>query len=166
MKKFTWKSGIQYPTISFSPALENGIYLTEVEFGGNGDSGIGIVRDSYSLNSQGNPYEGTNCQHMATFGGYNYSGGQGCVSYKGNKTEGNSYYSENQTVKLEYDSGKGTLILFINGTQQPVFVSGIREKVRFILSLWTSCGNCTIKSLKKLSAPTSVQMSNGNAVQW
>ncbi|KAA6366825.1 MAG: hypothetical protein EZS28_037648 [Streblomastix strix] len=165
-KKLTWKSGIQYPTISFSPALDIGIYSTEVEFGGNGDSGIGIVRDSYTINSEENPYSGTNCQHMATFGGYSYSGGAGCINYKGAQNSGNTSYSGNQTVKLEYDSGKGTLILFINGTQQPVFVSGIREKVRFILSLYNSCGNCTIKSLKKLSAQTSVQMSNGKAVQW
>ncbi|KAA6357521.1 MAG: hypothetical protein EZS28_046952, partial [Streblomastix strix] len=65
------------------PALDIGIYSTEVEFGGNGDSGIGIVRDSYSINPSDSPYEGTNCQHMATFGGYAYSGGAGCVSYKG-----------------------------------------------------------------------------------
>ncbi|KAA6358473.1 MAG: hypothetical protein EZS28_046000 [Streblomastix strix] len=161
------KSGCHYSPISLSQTLDNGIYQIEFQFSNNGrDAGIGIVRDSYSINSGEDSYRGTNCQHMATFGGQQYNGGDGCVCYKGNKTEGNKPYQDGQNVRLEYDSGKGTLILFINNEQQPVFVSGIKEKVKFVLGIYNNDRTCTIKSLKKLSAPTSVQMSNGQAVQW
>ncbi|KAA6367790.1 MAG: hypothetical protein EZS28_036683, partial [Streblomastix strix] len=58
-----------------------------------------------------------------------YSGG---VNHKEQDTYGNSSFKENQSLRLEFDSDKGTLVLFIGDVQQPVYISGIKEKVRFI----------------------------------
>ncbi|KAA6355547.1 MAG: hypothetical protein EZS28_048926, partial [Streblomastix strix] len=55
------------------------------------------------------------------------------VWYKGKGTDGNARFDNNQILRLEFDSFKGTLILFIDNIQQPVYFSGIKEKVRFVV---------------------------------
>ncbi|KAA6392015.1 MAG: hypothetical protein EZS28_012458 [Streblomastix strix] len=166
-KKINKISGYSYAPISLTQTLEKGIFQIELEFSNGGsDSGIGIVRDSYSIPSGGEPFVGINCQHMATFGGGGYNGGAGSVSYKGSSVSGNKSYSDNQKVMMEYDSGKCTLTLFINNEQQPVYVSGIKEKVKFVLGMYSTGRTCIIKSLKKVSAPTAIHLSNEKAVQW
>ncbi|KAA6374447.1 MAG: hypothetical protein EZS28_030023, partial [Streblomastix strix] len=61
---------------------------------------------------------------------------------------------------------KGTLILFIDNVQQPVYFSGLKEKVRFIIYMNQDGSSCTIPSLKKLISPTSKQVVNEVAIQW
>ncbi|KAA6318172.1 MAG: hypothetical protein EZS28_054982, partial [Streblomastix strix] len=55
------------------------------------------------------------------------------VFYKGKGTNGNEKFKDNQILRLEFNSFKGTLILFIDNVQQPVYFYGIKEKVRFIV---------------------------------
>lgn len=57
----------------------------------------------------------------------------GEVGYNGIRTNGNQGFIKNQIIRLEFDSFKGTLIFFLDGVQQPVYISGIKEKVRFIV---------------------------------
>ncbi|KAA6363052.1 MAG: hypothetical protein EZS28_041422, partial [Streblomastix strix] len=64
------------------------------------------------------------------------------------------------------DSEKGTLIFFVDGVQQPVYISGIKEKVRFFICMYYAGTSCTIRSLKKLSSPTSGHVPNEKAIQW
>ncbi|KAA6361388.1 MAG: hypothetical protein EZS28_043086, partial [Streblomastix strix] len=73
----------------------------------------------------------------------------------------------NQRIKQQFDSEKGTLIFFVDGVQQPVYVRGINEKVRFVVGFGNiGLGSCTIRSLKKLAAPTTVHFPNEQAVKW
>ncbi|KAA6399992.1 MAG: hypothetical protein EZS28_004478, partial [Streblomastix strix] len=90
----------------------------------------------------------------------------GTVWYKGKQTIGNIPFINNQTVTLEFDSEKGTLFFFVGGAQQPVCITGIKEKIRFIIFMHFGGSICTIGSLKKLEAPTSVQIANKKAIQW
>ncbi|KAA6310684.1 MAG: hypothetical protein EZS28_056267, partial [Streblomastix strix] len=60
----------------------------------------------------------------------------------------------------------GTLIFFLAGTQQPVYISGIKEKVRFIICMYYANSYCIIRSLKKLAAPTTGHVANEKVVQW
>ncbi|KAA6367144.1 MAG: hypothetical protein EZS28_037329, partial [Streblomastix strix] len=55
---------------------------------------------------------------------------------------------------------------FIDNVQQPVYISGINEKVRFIFHIGGNYSSCLIRSLKKLEAPTSVNIENEKTVQW
>ncbi|KAA6373601.1 MAG: hypothetical protein EZS28_030872, partial [Streblomastix strix] len=73
---------------------------------------------------------------------------------------------DKQILRLEFDSFKGTLILFIDNVQQPVYFSGIKEKVRFIVYMHSAGSSCTILSLKQLISPTSKHIANQYAVQW
>ncbi|KAA6384997.1 MAG: hypothetical protein EZS28_019477, partial [Streblomastix strix] len=84
----------------------------------------------------------------------------------GVRASGNQGFDNNEIVRLEFDSEKGTLTFFLNNVQQPVYISGIKEKVRFVFALANSNETCVIRSLKKLAAATAVHVANEKAVQW
>ncbi|KAA6384461.1 MAG: hypothetical protein EZS28_020012 [Streblomastix strix] len=91
----------------------------------------------------------------------------GRVFVKGrNYADGNAAFSNNQILKIEFDSGKGTLHLFVDGAQQPNYISGINEKVRFVIFMVYSGSTCILRSLKKLSTPTIGHLPNEKALQW
>ncbi|KAA6364378.1 MAG: hypothetical protein EZS28_040095, partial [Streblomastix strix] len=119
-----------WSTISLVQALDNGIWTVEALFQ-NTDryAVIGIVRDSYDIPANAWYSVKPHTDHIAAFCGKN------CdypVWYKYQGTYGNAEVHDNQILRLEFDSFKGTLILFIDNVQQPVYFSGIKEKVRFI----------------------------------
>ncbi|KAA6391887.1 MAG: hypothetical protein EZS28_012588 [Streblomastix strix] len=137
----------------------------EVEFSNAGTIGaIGIVRDSYNKSTGVHPNVYPHNQHMVSYGMRNF--GNGKVFYQGNGTQGNIAYKDNQKIKAEFDSEKGTLIFAVDGIQQPVYMSGINEKVRFIIYLCYNGQSCTIRSLKKLITPTLGHVKNEQAVLW
>ncbi|KAA6375318.1 MAG: hypothetical protein EZS28_029155 [Streblomastix strix] len=134
MKKISKKND-KWTTVSLTQILENA---------------IGIVRDTYNIPANAHPYDDPHCQHMVSYGMRGYYNRNGAVNYKGNGTEGNILYKDNQKIKAEFDSEKGTVIFSVDGVQQPVYVRGINEKVRFF----------------KLIAPTTKHVANEIAVQW
>ncbi|KAA6321072.1 MAG: hypothetical protein EZS28_054602, partial [Streblomastix strix] len=75
-------------------------------------------------------------------------------------------FDNNEIVRLEFDSEKGTLTFFLNDVQQPVYISGIKEKVRFVFALRGQNETCIIHSLKKLEAATAGHVANEKTVQW
>ncbi|KAA6355005.1 MAG: hypothetical protein EZS28_049468, partial [Streblomastix strix] len=147
MKKIS-KKNIKWTTVSLTQILENGIWQMEAEFN-NSDN----VADR---------------NHMVSYGmsGFGYEWGDGAVYYKGNRTKRNIAYKDNQKIKAEFDSEKGTVIFSVNGVQQPVYVRGINEKVRFFIYMFYTQASCTIRSLKKLIAPTTKHVANEKVVQW
>ncbi|KAA6401380.1 MAG: hypothetical protein EZS28_003091 [Streblomastix strix] len=152
-----------YCTISLVQVLNNGIWSLEAMFQ-NSElyiSAIGIVRDSYDIPARAAYCYQPHTDHIAAFcGGDGYP-----VYYKEQGTYGNDKFKDNQILRLEFDSFKGTLILFIDNVQQPVYFSGIKEKVRFIIYMNQDGSSCTIPSLKKLISPTSKQVVNEVAIQ-
>ncbi|KAA6358601.1 MAG: hypothetical protein EZS28_045872 [Streblomastix strix] len=164
MKKIS-KTQQKNNCISLSQVLENGVYSVEAVFENtdNNWNGVGIVQDSYNIPDDSRPDQSPGQAHMAVYGVQIFSGNTWC---KGNRTDGNAKFQNNQIIKMEYDSEKGTLIFFLDNIQQPVYITGIKEKVRFMIYLYNSGSSCTIRSLKKLAAPTSVYMPNEKAVLW
>ncbi|KAA6361427.1 MAG: hypothetical protein EZS28_043046, partial [Streblomastix strix] len=158
MKKIRKKNYKQI-TVSLTQILENGIWQMEAEFSNSQNiAAIGIVRDTYNIPTNTHPYDDPHCDHIVSYGMSRYYHGNGKVFYKENGTSGNIAYKDNQKIKAEFDSEKGTVIFSVDGIQQPVYVRGINEKVRFF--------SCTIRSLKKLIAPTTKHVANEIAVQW
>ncbi|KAA6371491.1 MAG: hypothetical protein EZS28_032983 [Streblomastix strix] len=82
------------------------------------------------------------------------------------KTVGNKGYSDNQIIKAEYNSEEGTVIFSVDGVQQPVYITGIKEKVRFAIWMFFDRNSFTIRSLKKLTTPTTGHVANEKAVHW
>ncbi|KAA6376213.1 MAG: hypothetical protein EZS28_028264 [Streblomastix strix] len=163
-KKKIIKKLYKWNTISLSQVLEDGIWEMESEFANDKHAAIGIVRDSHNLVVGKAAIESPNDQHTAIL--YNQSWGSGYVHCKGNNTPGKTGFKGNQKVKQQFDQGKGTLIFFIDGIQQPVYITGIKEKVRFIVSWYYANQSCIIHSLKKLAEPTTSHVANEVAVQW
>ncbi|KAA6366288.1 MAG: hypothetical protein EZS28_038185, partial [Streblomastix strix] len=97
-------------------------------------------------------------QHVAI---YSDAVRPGNVYYKGNVKAGNTgYNSESQIIRAEYNSNTGTLIFSFNGTQQPVHIAGIKEKVRFVIQLYAASDYCIIRSFKKLAESTTGPIDN------
>ncbi|KAA6368529.1 MAG: hypothetical protein EZS28_035945, partial [Streblomastix strix] len=137
----------------------------EFENGGGNTSALGIVRDTYTIPAGDvDPSQPPHAQHIAFYEGQWWAGGR--VYNKGAHVGNNTRFNDNQKVILEYDSYKGTLMFFVGGKQQPDYISGIKEKVRFIVFLYLAGSSCLIRSLKKLAAPTSGHVANEQAVQW
>ncbi|KAA6358124.1 MAG: hypothetical protein EZS28_046349 [Streblomastix strix] len=152
-------------TISLVQVLENGIWSIEALFQITGGFSIalGIVRDSYDIPAKTHYWNKSHTNHIGIFDG---KSNEIPVYHKGQGTYGNGSFKDNQILRLEFDSFKGTLILFIDNVQQPVYFSGIKEKVRFIIYMYSAGCSCTIRSLKQLIAPTSRHVQNEVAVQW
>ncbi|KAA6377537.1 MAG: hypothetical protein EZS28_026935 [Streblomastix strix] len=166
MKKISKKNN-NNTSVSLTQILENGIWQMEAEFSNSDNvAAIGIVRDTYNIPAKAHPCDTPHCQHMVSYGMSGFRFGDGAVYYKENGTEGNIAYKDNQKIKAEYDSEKGTVIFSVDGVQQPVYVRGINEKVRFIIYICYPQASCTIRSLKKLIAPTTKHVANEIAVQW
>ncbi|KAA6383659.1 MAG: hypothetical protein EZS28_020815 [Streblomastix strix] len=153
-------------TVSLTQVLEDGIWSFEAEFNNTQDGycAIGIIKDSYNIQPGEHPHSNQHNFNLVTYGGKRWHSGN--VFHKQNSLQGNLPYSDNQTLKLECDSEKGTLIFFVDGKQQPVYISGIKEKVRFIVYMYYAGSSCQIRSLKKLAAPTSGHVASEQAVQW
>ncbi|KAA6388933.1 MAG: hypothetical protein EZS28_015540 [Streblomastix strix] len=166
MKKISTKNDRKI-SVSLTQILENGIWQMEAEFSNSYNwAAIDIVRYTYNIPEGAHPYSNPHRDHMVSYGMSGYYNGDGAVNYKGNGTKGNIGYKDNQKIKAEYDSEKGTVIFSVDGVQQPVYVRGINEKVRFFIYINRSQAYCTIRSLKKLIAPTTKHLANEIAVQW
>ncbi|KAA6373269.1 MAG: hypothetical protein EZS28_031204 [Streblomastix strix] len=165
MKKISKKNNKEV-IIPLAQVLENGIWSLEVVFNNimEGFAGIGIVRNSYTITdkceSWKNPF---NKNAIFTDDGYNE---RGKVTHNGKGTAGNKGFTDSQIVRLEMNFNNGTLTFFYEGVQQPVYVTGINEKVKFYITINRSCNTCTIRTLKKLSVPTAQYKQNGIPVQW
>ncbi|KAA6376035.1 MAG: hypothetical protein EZS28_028439 [Streblomastix strix] len=153
-------------TVSLTQVLEDGIWQLETEFNNshNADAGIGIVRDSYNIPADTNPALNPHTQNMAFFIGKGWTTPMIC--YKGIHNYGMSGFGDNQILRFEFDSEKGTLFLFVDSIQQELYISRIKEKVRFFIFMYHAGSQCTIRSLKKLSAPTSGHVANEYSVEW
>ncbi|KAA6360957.1 MAG: hypothetical protein EZS28_043516 [Streblomastix strix] len=164
LKKKIIKKQNKWNTISLSQVVEDGIWEMESEFSNDNYAAIGIVRDSHNLVVGYSASENLNNQHTIVL--YNQSWSRGNVRCKGNDKPGNTGFRGNQKVKQQFDSVKGTLIFFIDGIQQPVYIAGIKEKIRFIVCWHHADQSCIIHSLKKLAEPTTSHVANEKAVQW
>ncbi|KAA6385772.1 MAG: hypothetical protein EZS28_018700 [Streblomastix strix] len=163
-KKIIKKTGRTQRAVSLTQVLEHGIWELEVQFSNGGNNGgIGIIRDTYILPAGTDPTSSPHHDHAVAYTGQGWGN---CIHYKGTRTSGNTLIQDNQIIKVEYNSEKGALIFFVDGVQQPVYIAGIKEKIRFIICLFYAGATCTIRSLKKLTKPTSGHLPNEKAVQW
>ncbi|KAA6389358.1 MAG: hypothetical protein EZS28_015111 [Streblomastix strix] len=143
-----------------SQDLENGIWVIEAEFKNlhlerqYSIPTLGIVDASYNFPKSSDPSVSPQIQHNARFRS------DGFVVCKGRNQYGNQRFDDNKLIKLELDCGKGTLTLFIDGVQQPIIISGIKEKVHFFDSY------CTVHSLKRLTTPSGEHTSQEITLDW
>ncbi|KAA6371010.1 MAG: hypothetical protein EZS28_033463 [Streblomastix strix] len=154
-------------TITLTQDLDHDIWQLEAQLNNPsypGYGSIGIANASHPIPPEAHPANQPHANNMATYGGrWNPNGS---VYHNAVNPIGNAPYLNNETVMLEYDSQRGTLHFFHKGLQQPVYVRGINEKVRFVLYIKNAGSSFTIQSLKKLSAPTTSHIYGENAINW
>ncbi|KAA6397046.1 MAG: hypothetical protein EZS28_007431, partial [Streblomastix strix] len=142
--------------------ISNGVFAVEVSFQdtGTGFGAVGVVKGAYIIPNGIDLFDKNFAVYYIKYGGW-----KGEVRCKGKSTKGNLPYLYNQIVRAEFNSKTGTLNFSVDGFQQPVFIKGIEEKVRFVIFL-AAKSSCIIHSVKKLEAPTSVHIQDEKAAEW
>ncbi|KAA6384340.1 MAG: hypothetical protein EZS28_020130 [Streblomastix strix] len=121
---------------------------------------VGIVKASHKVPVPCDTAAEPNMDSMLEFHG------RGVIVHKHQFNPGNGQFNNNQLIELELNLVSNTLHLFIDGKQQPNFVQGIKEPVKFYCFICDEKSSFTITSLKKLPAPTAKKLANQKAVNW
>ncbi|KAA6363363.1 MAG: hypothetical protein EZS28_041110, partial [Streblomastix strix] len=118
-----------YNSVSLTQDMIDGIWSMEGIFQNKQDRGsIGIVKATRNLVTGKCPCCEDGYQDIAFYGGCCCQ--ICCLAHNNNRHSGNTKYGDNQLVRAELDFGKETLTFFLDNVQQPVYIYGIREKVR------------------------------------
>ncbi|KAA6368456.1 MAG: hypothetical protein EZS28_036017, partial [Streblomastix strix] len=154
-------------SVSLNKVIKDGIHRVEVRFEKcNGlfdymNGVVGILKANYQI-----PYPCAPGLNQYNKNMLNYDGRIGGVFFKGTETPGNVQFSDGQLIAMELNADKGTLHFFVDGIQQPVFVKGINEAVKFYFWIYYKDSSFKIETVKKLSVPTTKTLPNEKAVQW
>ncbi|KAA6379735.1 MAG: hypothetical protein EZS28_024739, partial [Streblomastix strix] len=152
--------------VSLNKVIKDGIHRIEVRFkkcnsGKYSFGSVGIVKAGYKIPYSCKPFGEPHKQNMLE-----YYGNTGKVYFKGTETPGNDLFSHGQLIAMELNADVGTLHFFVDGIQQPVFVRGIKEAVKFYFYIFQNNTSFSIVSVKKLPIPTAMTLPNEKAVQW
>ncbi|KAA6377378.1 MAG: hypothetical protein EZS28_027094, partial [Streblomastix strix] len=92
----------------------------------------------------------------------------GNVCQNGTCIKGNSHYVSNDTIAMEVNMNLPirTVHLFINGKQQPVFMSGLPSEIRIDFYIETVGETLTLISLDYLEKPTIVKLTDEIEAKW
>ncbi|KAA6391962.1 MAG: hypothetical protein EZS28_012510 [Streblomastix strix] len=122
-------------SFSLNKQIKNGIHSISVKFDKNSREQhehirgrVGIMKASYQIPYPCNPFSEPHRFNMLFYGA-----GTGNISFKGTDYPGNIKFRNGQLVTLELNADCGTLHFFVDGIQQPMFVSGINEPVKFFV---------------------------------
>ncbi|KAA6388292.1 MAG: hypothetical protein EZS28_016181 [Streblomastix strix] len=93
---------------------------------------------------------------------------RGIVEQNEEEESGNKKLKEGDIITIEVNllETPRTAHLFINGQQQPVFVSGLPESIQFWFFLNYGGGSVTVLSLKKLNVPTVTKIPDEKEMKW
>ncbi|KAA6398882.1 MAG: hypothetical protein EZS28_005591 [Streblomastix strix] len=153
-------------SISLNKVIKDGIHRIEVMFekcnyGRYSDGVVGIVKADHKIPYPCNPGLEPHKKNMLFFSGYT-----GNTWFKGTETSGNVRFSDGQLIAMELNADVGTLHFFVDGIQQPIFVRGIKEAVKFYFFILQKDSFFSIVSVKRLAVPAAKTLPNEKVVQW
>ncbi|KAA6394364.1 MAG: hypothetical protein EZS28_010110 [Streblomastix strix] len=150
-------------SISLNKVIKNGIHSISVIFDKCGylSGYIGICKADYKIPYPCKPWDKPHCQNMLYYWGFD-----GKICFKGNATGGNAEFYHSQLLTMELNMDAGTLHFFVDGVQQPVFVHGINEPVKFYFELFFNESSFTVTSVKQLIAVTAKAHPKSKAFEW
>ncbi|KAA6374562.1 MAG: hypothetical protein EZS28_029912 [Streblomastix strix] len=157
----------EFLVVSLNKEIKNGIRSLTVRFGkcnflGFAQGYVGIAKSTYKIPYPCIPNVKPHCQNML-----GYLGLDGEVCYKGQSIKGNSKFKDGQLITLELNYDDGTLHIFADRKQQPIFVKGIKEAVKFWFQIWNVGSSFEIISVKKLENSTASKLQpNQKAINW
>ncbi|KAA6370078.1 MAG: hypothetical protein EZS28_034394, partial [Streblomastix strix] len=152
--------------IPLNKEMINGIHSVSVKFEKCNKDGIayghvGIAKASHNIPCPCEAWEEPHNTNMLF-----YNGGDGTIHFRGNTTYGNTQFSDGQLITMELNMDIGTLHFIVDGVQQPVFVRGIKEKVRLYWELYYKDSLFTVVSVNQLNIPTVMKLNNEKAFDW
>ncbi|KAA6402278.1 MAG: hypothetical protein EZS28_002190 [Streblomastix strix] len=149
---YTSKNG-ECKTFPIDQIITNGLYRCEFKVNKAGSS-FGIMKSGLII-----PF-GKGC------GWGPYGKDNACYSQKSN-IGGNQELKDGDIVAIEVImTAPRTATFFINGKQQPVYISNIPESVQFFFTLSQNNTSTTVLSLKRLEASTSTNIAGATKVIW
>ncbi|KAA6374368.1 MAG: hypothetical protein EZS28_030104, partial [Streblomastix strix] len=164
-KATAMKDGVAL-TVPLSKEIYAGIYKLNAKYDKCNWSGfsnvyVGIAKADYKIPYPCNPLNEPNRQNML-----GYFGLTGNVGFNGKWTEGNRKFSDGQILTMELNMDAGTLHFFVDNEQQPVYVRGINDAVKFYGNLFYRESSFTVVVVKKLSIATVKKLPNEIAVEF
>ncbi|KAA6402702.1 MAG: hypothetical protein EZS28_001773 [Streblomastix strix] len=125
----------EFKTFPISPAVINGIFICEVKINKKGDNPVGVMKSGLVVPFSEWPGDRPYSNECIAFH-------QNGPVYQNSQTvRGNGEYGEGDQVTIEVNllATPRTAHLFINGQQQPVFVSGLPKSVQFWMNPLQFC---------------------------
>ncbi|KAA6390740.1 MAG: hypothetical protein EZS28_013732 [Streblomastix strix] len=156
----------EYRCISLNKSISEGIHRVEVRFEKcNYD---GLIQGAVGIMKADNKipfpcYPGRNTQNIIML---YYNGNDGDVYYQQTRALNNAQFKDGQLIAMELNADVGTLHFFVDGIQQPVFVSEIFQAVKFWFYIYNKESSFSVVSVKKLTVPTAKTLSKERALQW
>ncbi|KAA6388351.1 MAG: hypothetical protein EZS28_016123 [Streblomastix strix] len=163
--KFFHSDKDDWCTIAIEPIISEGIVRIEVVFentGGWSRTGIGFADASCSFATSKGPWDDGN-RYMNV----RYWGDNGDLQHI-TETKGNQKYADGQRVAVEVDM---TIVprratFFVDDVEQPNFVIGIPEAIRFWVHTFYKSSFFTIIKFERLIQSTAKGVKGSNALEW
>ncbi|KAA6370774.1 MAG: hypothetical protein EZS28_033700 [Streblomastix strix] len=151
--------------VPLNKVMRDGIHRITVKFQkcynqGSAFGAVGIVEASHRITCPCNTEKDNHNHHMLDYAG------NGCVCFKGIGNKGNSNFKIGEPVTLELNMDKKTLHFFVNDMQQPFFVRGINDAVKFYGQIAQNNSSFTITLLEELNTPIAKHVTNEIALNW
>ncbi|KAA6364082.1 MAG: hypothetical protein EZS28_040391, partial [Streblomastix strix] len=147
------------------PLLSEGIVRIEVVFentGGWSRTGIGFADASCSFATCKGPWDDGNRYNYVRYWGDN--GNLQHITY----TKENQKYADGQRVAVEVDmtTVPRRATFFVDDIEQPNFVIGIPEAIRFLVYSYDESSSFTITKFERLIQSTAKGIEGSKALEW
>ncbi|KAA6399484.1 MAG: hypothetical protein EZS28_004989 [Streblomastix strix] len=154
----------KYCTIAIDPVITEGVVRLEVVYEKNAGYGqsIGIADASIQFSAHMGPWDQGNQDRTVRF--WNY----GKVEHITNGLKGNSDYKDNQRVAVEVDMRTEPRrgYLFIDNVEQPCYITGIPDAIRFWSCICAPSSTFTITKFLNLNSSSARGIKGQRALQW
>ncbi|KAA6378929.1 MAG: hypothetical protein EZS28_025543 [Streblomastix strix] len=149
----------EYKTFPINPAVINGIFKCEMKINNLGDIYVGVMKSGLLIPFDRYPGELPYCIIFRQ---------SGPVYQNSAELQGNQQMKDGDQIAIEVNllTTPRTAHLFINGQQQPVFVSGLPKSVQFWFFLHHFGDSITVLSLKKLNVPNVTKIPDEIKMKW
>ncbi|KAA6364019.1 MAG: hypothetical protein EZS28_040454 [Streblomastix strix] len=154
----------RYCTIAIDPVITEGIVRFEVIFENTVEWRIiGIADASCSFSAGKGPWQDGNQEKTVSYRGYN-----GSLDHIPNGISGNQKYADGQRIAVEVDmtTVPRRATFFVEDIEQPNFVIGIPEAVRFWAFTFNKSSSFTVIKFERLIQSTAKGVKGSKALEW
>ncbi|KAA6390461.1 MAG: hypothetical protein EZS28_014009 [Streblomastix strix] len=162
-KKFIHSDKGEFSTIAINPLISEGIVRIEVVFENNVicSKFIGIADATCSFAACKWPWEDGNDKKIVRYS-------DGVLYHITNGIRGNQDYADGQRVAVEVDmtTVPRKVTFFVDDIEQPNFVIGIPEAIRFWAYITNSSSSFTVTKFERLIQSTAKGVEGSKAFEW